>query len=333
MKIRIAKLSYWHVHAWDYTRNANEHPDTEITAVWDELPQRGQEAAEKLGVPFYSNLDEVLARDDIDAVIVDAPTSMHRDVMVKAARAGKHIFTEKVVAPTTAELNDILKAVEEAGVKLTVSLPRLYDAYTVAIRDVLAKGLIGEPTQVRVRMAHDGAIGNWLPEHFYTLEQTAGGAMIDLGCHPMYLTSLFLGGLPEKITASYGYVTGREVEDNAIALLSYPNGAIGVVEAGFSSKHSPFQIEISGTQGTLLYGMPEDRLLVRSEQLDKKIWSELPLAEPLPSAFSQWVSHIQNGTVAEENLQLASNLTRLMEAANLSAAQGRSIQLSELSEA
>ncbi|SDR90097.1 Predicted dehydrogenase [Paenibacillaceae bacterium GAS479] len=330
MKIRIAKLSYWHVHAWEYTDFALQHPDTEITAVWDELPERGRKAAEKLSVPFVEDLDELLARDDIDAVIVDAPTTMHRDVMVKAARAGKHIFTEKVVAPTTAELNDILAAVQQSGVKLIVSLPRLYDGYTVAIREVLQQESLGQLTQVRVRLAHDGSISNWLPEHFYNLEQTAGGALIDLGCHPMYLSSLFLGGLPESLTATYGYVTDREVEDNAVAVLSYPNGAVAVVEAGFAAKHSPFQIEISGTAGSLLYGMPGDRLLIRTDKTEG--WSELPLAERSPNAFNQWVGHIQNGTNADENIELASNLTRLMEAANLSAAQGRRIVLSELSE-
>jgi len=101
--IRVAMLSYWHVHAWDYTRQAQSHPDVTIGAVWDELPERGRAAAEQLGVPFYESLDDLLALPEIDAVIVDAPTSMHRDVMVAAARAGKHIFTEKVLAPTLAE--------------------------------------------------------------------------------------------------------------------------------------------------------------------------------------------------------------------------------------
>ena len=93
--IRIGKISYWHVHAWDYTKQAQEHPDARIVAVWDENPERGREAAEKQGVRFHDSLDDMLQSDDIDAVIVDAPTSMHREVMLKAAAAGKHIFTEK----------------------------------------------------------------------------------------------------------------------------------------------------------------------------------------------------------------------------------------------
>src|SRR5690606_40427794 len=99
MMIKVAMLSYWHVHAWDYKKQAQNHPDTEIVAVWDEIPTTGEEAAKKLNVPFFADLDELLAKDDIDAVVVDAPTNIHRDVLVKAALAGKHIFTEKVIAP------------------------------------------------------------------------------------------------------------------------------------------------------------------------------------------------------------------------------------------
>src|SRR5690349_4991230 len=134
--IRIGKISYWHVHAWDYTKQAEAHPGAEIVAVWDENPERGQEAADKQGVTFYASLDEMLSRDDIDGVIVDAPTNMHREVMIKAAEAGKHIFTEKVIAATLSEVNDIIAAVEKNNVKLTVSLPRLNDGYTLAIREL-----------------------------------------------------------------------------------------------------------------------------------------------------------------------------------------------------
>src|SRR3712207_4975795 len=96
--IRIALLSFWHLHAYDYARAAAEHPETEIVAVWDEDARRGRAEAEQRGVPFFEHLDEVLAQPNVDAVVVDTPTSSHREVIVAAARAGKHIFTEKVIA-------------------------------------------------------------------------------------------------------------------------------------------------------------------------------------------------------------------------------------------
>jgi len=339
--IRLAVLSFWHVHAKDYSKQAAEHPDTEIVAVWDDLPERGRAAAQQWGGQFEESLPTLLARDDIDAVIVVTPTNEHRDVMTAAARAGKHIFTEKVLASTLREANQILAAVDQAGVKLTVSLPRLNAGYTQAIQAILAAGQLGELTEVRTRLSHNGGISTaeqphgWLPEHFYNLEQCAGGALIDLGCHPMYLARLFLG-LPASVSARYGYVTGRAVEDNAVAVLSYPSGALGIVEAGFVNRFSPFTIEVHGTDGSLLYGTPDSALQVRSTKVSgaETQWlANADLPAELPSAFDQWVGHIQQGTTATANIQIALDLTRLMEAANLSARSGQPVRLDSLASA
>lgn len=333
--LKIGKISYWHVHAWDYTKQAQQHPGTEIVAVWDEIAERGKAAAEKLGVPFYESLDDMLQQDHIDAVIVDAPSSMHAEVMVAAAKAGKHIFTEKVIATTLQEVNAILAEVANNNVKITVSLPRLNDGYTLAIRDILEKQLLGKITLVRARLSHNGATANWLPEHFYSLEECGGGALIDLGCHPMYLTRLFMNELPTEVSAHFGYVTGKQVEDNAVSVLSASSGTIGIVEAGFVNNHSPFTLEVHGTEGTLLYGTPENKLLLRTtaaggEQSEQ--WTVQPIPAARESAFEQWVQHIENDTEAVENVRLAVELTMLMEASNRSAREHRAVRLDELSQ-
>ncbi|HZR44969.1 MAG TPA: Gfo/Idh/MocA family oxidoreductase [Ktedonobacteraceae bacterium] len=339
--IRVAMISFWHVHAGGYARQAMNNPATEISAVWDEVPERGRAQAEHLGARFYERLEDLLAQSDIDAVIIDAPTNLHRDVMVAAAQAGKHIFTEKVVAPTLRECNEVIAAVEQAGVKLTVSLPRLYWGPTLAIKDVIDQKQLGEVTLVRTRVAHNGAVRTkerpegWLPAHFFNKEQTFGGAMIDFGCHPMYLARLFLGpGLPESVSATYGYMTGREVEDNAVVTLRYASGALGIVEAGFVNRFSPSPIEVHGTEGSLLYGTPENQLLIRSTAIGPEgaeqwqVKSDLPA--DLPTPFEQWVTHIQQGTTATENIQAAIDLTMLMEATNLSASTSQPVRLDAL---
>jgi 1,5-anhydro-D-fructose reductase (1,5-anhydro-D-mannitol-forming) len=336
--IRVAMLSYWHVHAKDYAREADEHADVEIVAVWDEEPERGRAEAEKRGVRFYENLDELLAQSDIDAVIVDTPTNIHRDVMVAAAKAGKHIFTEKVIASTLHEAEEIVQAAEQAGITFVVSLRRLYNASTVAVKEIIDMGLLGDLTMVRVRDAHSGSVRSeqspdgWLPAHFYNLEQTAGGAMIDLGCHPMYLTRHFLG-MPERVNAVYGYVTGREVEDNAVVTLDYANGAIGIVETGFVTAASPFTIEVHGTQGTVLYSAADGKLRLRSPHVEgaNKEWlsKDVTVAEP-PKAFNMWVTHIQQGTKATDNIAYGVDLTALMEAANQAAREHKAVRIDEL---
>ena len=334
-------LSFWHVHARDYARQAEEHPETEIVAVWDEAPERGRAEAEKRGVRFYESLDELLARPEIDGVIVDTPTTIHRDVMVAAARAGKHIFTEKVIAATLREAEEIVAAARQAGVAFAVSLRRLYNASTVAIKQIIDQGLLGDLTLVRVRDAHAGAVRTaqhpegWLVAHFFNRAQTAGGAMIDLGCHPMYLTRYFLG-MPESVSASYGYVTGREAEDNAVVTLRYPNGALGIVETGFVTRFSPFTIEAHGTEGSVLYSAEDGKLHLRSTRAEDggEAWrvQEVGVPEP-PKAFDQWVAHIQQGTADPRNIEIATDLSALMEAANRSAADNQPVRLDSLARA
>ncbi len=330
--IRVALLSYWHVHAKDYAKQATEHPSSEIVAVWDELPERGRKEAQSMKVPFYENLHELLSQNDIDAVIVSAPTHMHRDIMVAAAQAGKHIFTEKVLALTEKECLEVLSAVEKAGVKLVVSLPRLYMNYTLAVQKILEQGWLGEVTFVRIRLSHNGAIpsergaNGWLPSHFFNRIQCGGGAMIDLGCHPMYLARLFLG-MPESISANYGYVTSKEVEDNAVSVLRYANGSIAVVEASFVGHYSPFSIEMSGTDGSLVYSH-EEKLLLRTTKLGEEArkWQIQDLPSNLPNAYQQWVSHIEERTTGHVNNAIALDLSRLMEASNESARIGAPVQ-------
>jgi predicted dehydrogenase len=225
-----------------------------------------------------------------------------------------------------------MAAITAAGVKLTVSLPRLNDGYTQAISAQLAAGAVGDVTLVRVRLSHNGALPNerskdgWLPPHFYSKEQCQGGALIDLGCHPMYLTRMFLGAMPTSIHATYGYITGREVEDNAVATLSTASGAIGIVEAGFVNPNSPFTIEVHGTGGTLLYGTPEAKLLL--QRAGEKEWSEIAIPANVANAYNQWVGHILNNTNATVNIQTALDLTTLMDAANRSAVSGKSVSIS-----
>ncbi|MFC5649273.1 Gfo/Idh/MocA family protein [Paenibacillus solisilvae] len=333
--INTAILSFWHVHAKDYALQAEQHPDVAITALWDENPVRGRMQAQTRQVPFYDNLAELLAEPGIDAVIVSAPTTMHRDIMVAAANAGKHIFTEKVLAPTIRECNEIVAAARAARVILTVSLPRLNTPFAQAAQEIIGKGLLGKLTQARMRLAHKGALSeSGLPAYFYSLEQCAGGAMIDLGCHPMYLTRLLLG-MPESVSASYGYVTGREVEDNAAAVLRYPDGALGIVEAGFVNPFSPFTLEVHGTEGSLHYSAHSRKVIVASSANGADPVMEWPLPAALPTTFEQWVTHIQSGfrvNQSAQNIDLALDLTRLMEASNLSARSGGAVKLIDLKE-
>ena len=142
--LRIAVLGFWHVHAADYAREAQEHPDTEIVAVWDDDESLGRPGAERFGVPYVATLDEILARDDVDAVTVTTETARHHEVMTRAAAAGKHLFTEKVLAPTVDEAEAIVAAADAARcpARRLPAAARTH-GYTQAITDILETGSLG----------------------------------------------------------------------------------------------------------------------------------------------------------------------------------------------
>jgi 1,5-anhydro-D-fructose reductase (1,5-anhydro-D-mannitol-forming) len=326
--LRLALLGFWHVHAMDHVREAASHPGTEIVVAWDDDADRGRAAAAATGVEWVGRLDDVLARPDLDGVVVDTATSLHREVIVAAARAGKHVFTEKVLAASMAEVEEILGEVDRAGVVLGVSLTRLGEPYAQGIADLVAGGVLGTVTSSRVRIAHTGALSGFLPEQFFHPGEAVGGALLDLGAHPIYLSRLIHGRVPETVVAQLGHVTQQPLEDNASVLLAYPGGTLGVAEVSFVGT-SFTGIEVHGTEASAVYSSADGRLLVRgSGRTDT--WCDHPLPPALPSPFRQWVDAVRAGSSDQENLGAAADLTRVMEAAYRSAERGCEISTSTM---
>ncbi|MBE3101501.1 MAG: Gfo/Idh/MocA family oxidoreductase [Firmicutes bacterium] len=325
--LRIAMLSKWHVHAGDYAKQIMAIENVKITAVWDELPERGRAWADELGVDFEEDLHTLLKRDDVDAVVVVAPTNIHAEVMVAAANAGKHIFTEKIMALTVEDCKRIANAVQKAGVKFCISFPHRTAPSNLFAKKAVEERLLGDITLLRVRNAHNGAVAKWLPDHFYDPIACGGGAMIDLGAHPMYL-SRWLLGKPKSITSTFNSYTNKPVEDNAVSVIEFENKAIAIVETGFITPSSPSSLELYGTEGSLFIGGPDDTVKIASKKYDPDstgwiVPSELP--EALPQAMKQWVDGILNGGQIHFGLEEGIQLTELMEAAYKSHNEGRRI--------
>lgn len=331
--VNVALLSKWHVHADDYARQANQNEQIQIKVVWDENIVRGQEWAKKLAVPFERNLEKVLTNPDIDAVIVDTPTNLHKEIINLSAENKKHIFTEKVLAFTVQDCKEIYDAVKKNSVNLMVSLPRLTENYYLYAQQVLNEGLLGKLTSIRCRLAHNGAVpfeGNphgWLPKHFFNKEECGGGAFIDLGAHPIYLTNR-LAGPVKAVTARLQQRDGDEVDVNSVAIIEYENGALGTIETGFLSSGSPFQLELYGTKGSLL--IEDNKIRLKSKQLGEG-WNTpetLPPALPLP--MEQWINSMIEGQVPSITENDVLGLTLINQAALLSQAQGRRVETAEV---
>ena len=315
--LKVAILSGWHVHARGYAQQFADRADAQVTAIWDEEPERGKEFAAEFKADFEPNLDKLLARGDIDAVCVNAPTNIHRDVIVKAAEAGKHIFTEKVLALTMEDCNAIKTAVEKAGVKFCISFPHRTFSHNLLAKKVLDEKLLGKVTLFRVRNAHNGASAGWLPKHFYDEKQCGGGAMMDLGAHPMYLIR-WLMGKPSEMSSAFTSVTGCAVEDNAVSIMKYPCGAIAISETGFVSGASPFVLEIYGTDGSFFVNgndvrLTSNKITPNSEYSGFVNPTNLPPA--LPDVIDQFVDGVLYGKEILFGMEDAIALTEMMVAA------------------
>lgn len=310
--MNIAIISFWHVHGKDYAHAVEAMDGCRISAIWDEDENRGRYFAQQLGCTFYEDYDELLADKSIDGVVITTATRDHTSFIIKAANAKKHIFTEKVLALTKEECLKIKFAIEQNGVQFTISFPHRCRADMLFAKQLIESGELGQVTYARIRNAHNGATGNWLPAHFYDKEACGGGAMIDLGAHGMYLLHWFLGDAL-SYHSTFTSVTGKAVEDNAVCVMEFKNGAIGVNETGFVGNY-PFILEVSGTKGGLLIRGGLGVSYVSPETEGKWVTpSNMP--EPLPSPISQWISSIKTGEKTEFGLEEAIFLTEMMEGA------------------
>ncbi|MBQ3007297.1 MAG: Gfo/Idh/MocA family oxidoreductase [Clostridia bacterium] len=329
--LRVAMLSKWHVHAAGYAREFLSSGKAEINAVWDEKADRGEEWAKELGCDFEPDLDKLLARDDIDAVCCCAPTTMHKDVIIRAAKAGKHIFTEKTLACTVAECMEIAKEIEKNNVTFVISFPDKAWPIVKFAKQHIENGDFGRVTNIRIRNAHNGVSGNWLPEYWFIKEDCAGGAMMDLGCHAMYLLSHLLGK-PKKITGIANSVLGTPVDENAISVIEFENGAIGVSETSFLAFSSPFTIEIHGTDGILLWQNGEIKYkTTETAKLNKGFITPDNLPKENEKPIPRFIDACINGTGSPEGLgmQDAIELAVLLENSYISYETGKTVEIKE----
>ncbi len=251
--INVALVGTWHVHFEGYANTIKDNPLCKITAIWDNNKENAIHYAKQYNCEFVEDYDQLLKRADVDAIMVCTATDLHHTVIKKAAQAGKHIFTEKVLCFTEADALDVAKAVKENGVKFCISFPWKTNGDFIWIKDAVDNNLIGKINYCRMRNAHNGTIAGWLPQTFYNKDSCGGGAMMDLGAHSMYILN-WLMGEPEKASSAFTNVMVDTVEDNAVTVLTYKNGAIAVSETGFVAPNNPFEFEIVGSKGTILAG-------------------------------------------------------------------------------
>ena len=212
-------------------------------------------------------------------------------------------------------------AVKENGVKFVISYPHLSRPSLLFAKECVESGRLGKITYVRVRNVHNGSSANWLPEYFYDESLCGGGAMIDLGAHPMY-TLEWLLGKPLFVQSLFTDLTKRGVEDNAVSLIEFENGATAISETGFVSDCTRYSLEISGTDGYLVIRDGKVELADKTTGGKLVPVTELPTAEKNP--VDKWLDWCTGKADAPKGLLIddAVALTALTASAYKSAKNG-----------
>lgn len=228
-------------HASEYARN----PQAEIAGVFDLVPQRAQEVTDRFGGRVYATLEEMLADPQIDAVSVCVANKFHKDYAVRALEAGKHVLCEKPMATTLADCEAMAEAARRNGKRLCVGQnQRLTPAHAKA-REILAGGGLGRVLSFQTTFGHRGpeswsidkGAGTW----FFKKDQAAFGSMADLGIHKVDLMCYLIG---DRVDSAYARLmtldktlpdgSPIEVDDNAIAILTFEKGTIGTVTTSWT---------------------------------------------------------------------------------------------------
>ena len=178
---------------------------------WPAIPQgtrfvgvaigsRAAGMADQYGVSA-STLDEILRRDDVDAVVIATPHSTHVPIATACAAAGKHIYIEKPLARTVAECDEILAACDRAGVRLAVNTVTRFRPSPIAAKRLLDDGAIGALRMIRVLSSavdYEPSYKSW------TSDPAEGGIWLDWGCHGCDALRWLTGS---DVTEAFGFAT------------------------------------------------------------------------------------------------------------------------------
>lgn len=228
-----------------------ELPDVQLVSVFDPLEERARALAKELRCEWEETLEQLLGRDDIDAVIVATPNYVHTQCSVSALEHGKHVFLEKPMALTQAECNEIIRASEDAKRILMVGHPmRVYPGIRKAWTWI-NEGKLGDVVAVDARRT------GWLPGDYdsWKVQMRTSGGHLFHHIHELDLLQWLAGQITE-VSCYSGNRAHKDYpdaqDDTVYGLVRFSNGAFGGFKYG-SAFHVPeHEVRIYGTKGAVV---------------------------------------------------------------------------------
>ena len=244
-----------------HARAAAAIDNVEVVAVHGANPQRVDRLAAAHHARPYADLDAFLAHQPMDLVAIGSPSGLHAEQGIRAAERGFHVLTEKPIDVSARRADALIEACDRASVKLGVFFQDRAQPDIVRLHQAVHTGRIGRPLLVSARV-------KWYrPPDYYSQSRwrgtwalDGGGALMNQGIHTVDLLQWIFGPVSRVVARTKTSLHQIEVEDTAVALLEFANGALGTVEATTAAYPGyKRRVEFTGSEGTL--ALEHDRLV------------------------------------------------------------------------
>ncbi len=278
MTVRIGIIGAGAIVRHRHAPETLENPQAEVAAVVDLVQSRAEEVTAQYGGKAYTDYKEMLASDEIDAVIVAATNTTHAAMTIAALEAGKHVLCEKPMATSLADAQRMIDAAAKSGKKLMIGHNQRLEAANVKAKEILQSGKLGRVLTFRSVFGHPGC-EDWAIDGedtwFFRKEVTGLGTLGDLAIHKLDLVRWLLEDDYTQVSAFTDtlyktYPDGKliDVEDNAICLLRTQKGVMGTMIASWTYRKEENSTVLYCENGVLsLYTDPDYPVVVEYDHI------------------------------------------------------------------
>jgi predicted dehydrogenase len=289
-KLRFGIAGMTSDHVWSMGDGLAALAEVEMVAGAEPYLELRERAARQWNLQrTYEAYTQMLEREELHAVLVCGDNAGKAEIAEAAARRGIHVYQDKPMAATLAQADRILRAAEASGITLMVAYHSAFSPTYDPVKQLLAAGAIGNVYLARGVTGHAGpaevGCSKYFCEWLFDKERNGGGTFVDEACYLVDTFVDYLGGVTEvsAFTAKLGHrdYLPADVEDNAVAILRFANGALGVIDSKWGQiGPPPVRTSFHGVQGTIINGPGGTELYSTAGLAIPESWEPI---DPLPS--------------------------------------------------
>lgn len=222
---QLAIIGFGGMGGWHYENVTEKIPEITVKGVWD-IRQEARDKAVEKGLYAYTGLEELLADQEVDLVLVATPNDFHRQLVMDCLSAGKNVICEKPVALNAAELEDMMEMANRSGKLFSIHQNRRWDKDYRMIKEIYDQNLLGKPYFIESRVQGSrGAMHGWRG-----YQQNGGGMLLDWGVHLIDQLMNMIDSPVVTVDAHLQRLFSGDVDDNIKVFLYFENGVSAVLE-------------------------------------------------------------------------------------------------------